>query len=408
MLAHVRPLFAIAVLTTTVIAFNGSPPTEAAHPGDNGRIAFALQDGETRHIWTMEPDGTDRQQITTGAVMDFAPRYSPDGMRIAFRRNTPNGGIFTVDADGQNLHFVPATDNGYGPTWSPDGTRITFGDQTTADIFTVGINGDDPTNLTNSDNADEFSPDWSPNGERIAFIRRSQLDGSELWTMDTAGLNRQKLTTSPDLREDVPDWSPDGAQIVFEVYDPASSESDIAVINSTGGEVIPLAATPAEEDWPVFSPDSEQIAYNLRGELATQGADPLGRSIVVMNADGTGGHSITLTDPALDETPDWAIVPGSGPEFQLWGDNDCSGTIDELDALNALLQETGVVTGVPPCPNLGDLVTTDDQQQRPWADMNCSGTPNFDDTVLILRFVADLPADTSACPQIGSVAQLQP
>jgi hypothetical protein len=396
-----------AVVLATLAALsvsNDSRLTQAAHPGQNGRIAFAVQDGANRHIWTMESDGSDRRQITTGDVTDFGPRYSPDGTKIAFRRNTPSGGIFVVDAaDGSNLHFVPGTDQGYGPSWSPDAQRIAFlndlPDQ--VDIFTVGINGDDPTNLTNSENANEVSPDWSPDGQRIAFIRFSQVDGTDLWTMDTAGLNRAKLTTSPVVQEDLPDWSPDSTRIVFEVYDSATNQSDIAIVSALGGVVTPLANSAEEEDWPTFSPDGEKIAYSMRVELTVQGADPDGAAIHIMNADGSDKHNISLVDPPRDETPDWGIIPGTGPTTRIWGDNDCSGAVTEYDALFPALVSLQLAAEIgAPCPAIGQTINVEGPQVLIWASVDCSGAVDGSDIVTLLRHFAGLDALIPECPPI--------
>ena len=66
------------------------------------------------------------------------PAWSPDGLRIAFTRETDNhvigeeGGVpvsnlYTIDADGRELHQVDLGGlSASAPQWSPDGTRIAF------------------------------------------------------------------------------------------------------------------------------------------------------------------------------------------------------------------------------------------------------------------------------------------
>src|SRR5207253_7159902 len=62
--------------------------------------------------------------VTNGASSSAGPRWSPDGKRIAY---TTGGQVWTMDADGSHRDQVTkiSTDAG-GPLWSPDGKWIAF------------------------------------------------------------------------------------------------------------------------------------------------------------------------------------------------------------------------------------------------------------------------------------------
>jgi TolB protein len=131
---------------------------------DGQRIAFTRrsvldmgQDSETAEIWTMNPDGTDQQQVTFNNEEERAPAWSPDSTKICFmcRALWLNNGmdfeICVVNADGSGL--VTLTDNltpELGPQWTPDGQQIVFHRQIGAfnQIFIMNADGTNERQLT--------------------------------------------------------------------------------------------------------------------------------------------------------------------------------------------------------------------------------------------------------------------
>ena len=81
-----------------------------------------------------------------------SPRWSPDGQRIAFDRNTENGpDIYTIGIDGNSLKRLtndPVTNN--MPAWSHDGEWIyyTSSRNNVRQIFKIPANGGDSIQVT--------------------------------------------------------------------------------------------------------------------------------------------------------------------------------------------------------------------------------------------------------------------
>jgi TolB protein len=101
---------------------------------------------------------------------DVSPSWSPDGQRIAFSRGSTSGalgcppcgphGIYTIKPDGTGLQQLTtatstSTDD-YFPSWSPDGTKIAFSRQGSG----VMVMNADGTGLTNIAAGDD--PSWQP------------------------------------------------------------------------------------------------------------------------------------------------------------------------------------------------------------------------------------------------------
>src|SRR5712691_11306151 len=115
-----------------LIIFCSLPPA-AAQIG-NGRIALAdFDDRRSTQIFTMNPDGSDRMQVTFGPDEHWMPAWSPDGKTLAYVSRRPTGmSIHVGDANGANSRQLTTSATGavsMAPSWSPDGKRIAFASQ---------------------------------------------------------------------------------------------------------------------------------------------------------------------------------------------------------------------------------------------------------------------------------------
>jgi Tol biopolymer transport system component len=105
----------------------------AASSGRNGRIAFAEQGAAGSQIWTVLPDGSDPDRLTTDGDSG-TPAFSPDGRLIAFssgRSARSVHEIWTMNADGSGQR--QATHLGARaayPDFSPSGAKIVFAGRT--------------------------------------------------------------------------------------------------------------------------------------------------------------------------------------------------------------------------------------------------------------------------------------
>lgn len=110
-----------------------------------------------------------------------------------------------------------------------------------------------------------------------------------------------------------------------------------------------------------------------------------------------------LASDGLQTTATSAPITLLNSKHRTWGDADCSGDVQALDALQELAELSGlsVAEPVPGCPAVDSGVSVAGTSAR-WGDFDCNGTVDGADAAFILRKVADLaPAAAPGCPYVG-------
>jgi hypothetical protein len=93
----------------------------------------------------------------------------------------------------------------------------------------------------------------------------------------------------------------------------------------------------------------------------------------------------------------------------LWGDVNCSGDVEAVDALQILRHLVRLpVLQQEPCPDIGVTVSVDGTP-RLWGDVDGSGEVNAADALKILRHVAMLSVQQQpGTPPIGREVEVRP
>jgi Tol biopolymer transport system component len=239
---------------------------------DGQQIAYQSNRNGNFSIWLMDANGENQREITPGDSDDRHPAWSPDGQRLAFDSDASGSReIWVIDQDGQNLQQVTSIGQiSNFPGWSPDGTMLSFYvyQAGTLNLWTVLLGGDDPRPLT-SDLADErrnqctfacHQAGWSPDGQRLAYTGGDQRS---IWTINVDGSNPTEIVSGEDSNNHFPWYTADGQVGYLTEHITADvSWTDAWLLNPASGEVTLLLDRIRHQGPLEWSPDGTKVLFH--------------------------------------------------------------------------------------------------------------------------------------------------
>ncbi len=274
------------------------------------------KDAYLSSVWLVETAGGEPRRFTSGSKRDTAPRWSPDGTRLAFlsdREPNKKTQLYVIPTSGGEPTCVTHMKQGVShPVWSPDGRELAF-------ISQVGgwEEPEDEEEKGKSKPARVISTlKYKSDGEGFVYDRRPHVfvvaaDGGE-----------PKQLTDGDYADADPVWSPDGASVAFvsarhEERD-EDNVADIWVVSRDRGEPTRVTDSAGPVSHPAFSPDGDTVVY--AGHRYPREA---ARNMRLYTTPVRGGESVCLT-ASLDRTCTPSGVPPvwTGEQWIMFGVED--------------------------------------------------------------------------------------
>jgi len=274
------------------------------------RVAYVAESGpltsRVKRIAIMDQDGANNRYITDGRTLAVTPRFSPTLQEIVYMAFGENNGpprvyLQNVDSGRRELmgNFPGMS---FAPRFAPDGTKVamSLAQDGRTNLYEMDVRGGGLRRLTNSP-AIDTSPSYSNDGTQIAF--NSDRGGRQQLYIMNAGGGGEKRISFGDGSYATPVWSPRGDYIAFTKILPGTFGIGIMRPDGSGERML---ASGYLVEGPTWAPNGRVLMYY---EQQPNSASRAGQ-VALKQIDITGRFGRQVPTPTDASDPAWSpLIP---------------------------------------------------------------------------------------------------
>ncbi|MGO2386605.1 MAG: Xaa-Pro aminopeptidase [Psychrobacter sp.] len=271
-----------------------------------GHIAYIEEQGvgtaKVSTLYSIRPDGSDRQLIDQLNGYIYAPAWSADGQLLAYSKQAPREHpkiyIYDRSSDTRNL-VVNAEGSNMSASFSPDGQDLLYSSTVggNADIYKMRLSDGNIQQLTTLPST-EVQPSYAADGQSFVYTSDKVRAGRpRIYRYDFATGNATPVSTNGYVAS--PQLSLDGERMAY------LNGRKAAIMTLTTGQVVNLAETGLDEP-ARLSPSGNYAVYPTRrlsvdGQVAGQSSS----SLVIHSLSGNTSYAISGQNGEVVRSPIW-------------------------------------------------------------------------------------------------------
>lgn len=182
----------------------------------DNRILFSSTAGGSLDIWSMNPDGSKKKQLTNNAQGNVNPLVPPDGKSIVFLSNRSGTyEAWKMDSEGGNLTQLSKDKNIGSLNLTSDGKWLIYASMKEGKsiLWKMPFDGGEATQITNNNS---YMPNVSPDGKTIVYLLWDEQ--SKKMNLTVADFETGQVKRSSEVAPNVKgnfSWLPDGKTLAF-------------------------------------------------------------------------------------------------------------------------------------------------------------------------------------------------
>ena len=273
---------------------------------DTGSLIYAaggiVPDRKNSLVW-VDQRGTE-QPVTALQFPFLSPRFSPDGLRIAYATMGRESQVYVYDLVRGTNSRLTGEGIAIRPIWAPDGKRLLFGWKRSLafSLFWQPYDGSSPMERLTSSEYEQWPGSWSSDGKTVALVEAHPDTGSDIAVLDVPSRRVTPFLNS-EFDEAYPEFSPDGRWIA---YTSDESERSEVYVRAFPGPGMKQQVSSEGGYEPLWARNGKQLFYRRQDKIwvvdvRTDGGFAMSKPRLLFEKPGYGsGSPIRAYDLSLD------------------------------------------------------------------------------------------------------------